>query len=401
MQMRPLAEELARRGQRVFVALRQLDRAAASAFAGAGVSFLPAPGWHPGTGGGAPREHPVTFTQLLMNVGFADDGELTARCAAWRNLYRMVKPDLLVFDYSPAAMLASHGFDFRRAAIGSGFCCPPPDAEAGRPWAVLRPHAAATIEPWRLLEDEKVLLARVNRVLGKWRQPPFEHISRLYADLDENFLTTFPELDHFPQRRGTARYWGPVIGDAPGCVAPQWPDGEGKRVYVYLKNSEATPELLERLPGAGAPVLAFIDGLAPERRRRFASPSLRLPDRPVDLRRAAAECDAAILSGGAGSTAEVLLAGKPVVEVPSALEQVMTADAVERLGVGVKAAGGAGAILSGIKTVTGDERYTKAARHFAQRYLSFDSAVQRRAMAGRACELIGAGARRPNPELAN
>ena len=219
MQMLPLAEDLAQRGHRVFVALRQLERAAA-VFGRAGVSFLQAPCWAGREdGSAAPFPRPLTFTQLLCNVGFGDDGELFGRACAWRNLFRMARPDLLVFDHSPAALLASRGLPHepRRALLGSGFCCPPDDANwnANRTWAVLRPHVAVMGDPQRLI-------ARVNRLLGKWKQPPLERLGQLYSDVDENFLTTLPELDHFrPADRGDdAAYWGPVLATSPDGAAP-------------------------------------------------------------------------------------------------------------------------------------------------------------------------------------
>ncbi len=131
MQMLPLAEDLAKAGCRVFVALRQLERAT-DIFGRAGVSFLQAPAWLPGTPGRFRR--PVTFAGLLANVGFGSDGELFARACAWRNLMRMVRPDLIIFDHSPTALLASRGLATRRALIGSGFCCPPDDGNIG--WAL-------------------------------------------------------------------------------------------------------------------------------------------------------------------------------------------------------------------------------------------------------------------------
>ena len=55
MQMLPLAEDLVRQGHRVFVALRELDRAGAI-YARSGVSFLQAPLWLSGAGGRPSRK---------------------------------------------------------------------------------------------------------------------------------------------------------------------------------------------------------------------------------------------------------------------------------------------------------------------------------------------------------
>lgn len=102
MQMAPLAAELTRRGHRVFAALRQLERAQ-SVFGKAGVKYLQAPAWSPAQGGSRKRRT-FTFTQLLANVGFGDDGELFARACAWRNLLNFARPDVGLSIRPPGAV---------------------------------------------------------------------------------------------------------------------------------------------------------------------------------------------------------------------------------------------------------------------------------------------------------
>jgi len=224
MQMLPLAEDLVKAGHRVYVPLRDLDRAGAL-YASAGVSFLQAPIW---LSGAVQFARPATYAQVLANCGFGSNAALFARACAWRNLINMVAPDLVVFDHAPTALLASRALSKppRRALIGSGFCSPPDEPVAGEPWAVVRADEARDIGFDRLREDDAAVLARCNWVLGKWGQPPLERLGQLYSEVDENFLTTFPELDHFPDRRG-AGYWGPVVAAAPGGEPPHWPDAPG------------------------------------------------------------------------------------------------------------------------------------------------------------------------------
>src|SRR5688572_19015632 len=190
-QILPLADGLAKAGHRVFVALRDLS-GAQGVFARTGVCYLQAPIHHrpPRTG----LRRTLNFAHLLFNVGFADDHTLLGLASAWRNLYRLVRPDLIVFDHSPAALLASRGGPARRIVIGSGFCCPP-DHD---PMPSLRPWAAVDGE--RLRADERPILDRVNRLLAFWKQPPLTRLGQLYSDVDDTFLTTFAELDHFPGR---------------------------------------------------------------------------------------------------------------------------------------------------------------------------------------------------------
>ena len=386
MQMLPLAQELVKAGHRVFVALRDLDRAGAI-YASAGVWFLQAPIW---LSGAALFPRPVTYAQVLGNCGFGSNAALFARACAWRNLIKMVAPDLVIFDHAPTALLASRGLPKvpLRALIGSGFCCPPDDADGDTPWAVVRPEEVAAADLERLREDDAQVLARCNWVLAKWGQPPLDGLGQLYSEVDENFLTTFPELDHFPQRSSTGgraargtRYWGPVITQCPGGEPPQWPDRPGPRVLVYLKNPLAAEAAVAALTDAKASTVAFIDGAAADLRQKLESAAIHLASRPLDLRRAAAECDLAVLGGGHGATVEMLLAGKPVLELPAAREQRMIADAVARLGAGeVAQPKRPEEVGHKLTLMLGSDRYRNAAQAFARRYRAFDPRRQRAAM---------------------
>ena len=136
-----------------------------------------------------------------------------------------------------------------------------------------------------------------------------------------------------------------------------------------------------------------MDGLTASQRRRYESPSLRLSGRPLDLATAARECGAAVLGGGHGATAEVLLAGRPVVEVPAALEQRLGAEAVKRLGAGLEAsAKDPASVVAALDAMLEDESYARAARSFGRRYAAFDPGRQRVAMLDRAEELLSGDA---------
>jgi hypothetical protein len=393
MQMLPLARDLAGAGHCVVVALRHLERAA-DVFGDAGVFFLQAPYRGP-TGRRAGRT--AAFAQILSGLGFGDDNELFAHASAWRNLIRSVGPDLIVCDYSPTALLAARDFpEMRRAVIGSGFCVPPDDPTGGggrRPWAPLRPGLVAA-NPAPVLAVEAEILGRVNWVLEGWGREPLGRLGQLFSDVDETFLTTFPELDHFRDRAGAA-YWGPVVADAsgPAAEAPAWPDAAGKKVFVYLKRTAVAGEVLRALDGMKCPTLAYVDGLDAAERTRLSSATVRVAERRVDVAAASRACDLAVVNGGQGVVAEMLLAGKPVLAVPLVLEQSMTGEALRRLGAGDAAAPKRGAPWEWaggpkLRAMLGDDSYGEYARRFAERYAAFDPRAQRRAMLRRAEELL-------------
>jgi hypothetical protein len=121
------------------------------------------------------------------------------------------------------------------------------------------------------------------------------------------------------------------------------------------------------------------------------SPSLRVRSKRDELGRAAAECDAAVLHAGQGATAAVLLAGKPILQIPLVLDQRLTADATARLGAGEVVSDRAkdvAAAMQKLDAVLKDERYATAAHGFARKYATFDPAAQVQRMMARVEELI-------------
>ena len=114
--LRPF-EALVRRGHRVYVALRELSRAAA-VFGRSGAMYLQAPFRSSGRNH---YPHTASFAHVMANVGFGDEGELYGLACAWRNLMQFVRPDVIVFDHSPTALLASRCLPgVRRVVAGLG-----------------------------------------------------------------------------------------------------------------------------------------------------------------------------------------------------------------------------------------------------------------------------------------
>jgi len=322
MRLRPIGQELVRRGHRVVAAVRDLSRVG-EIFAGTGIACLPAPL--------IPRQGPNRFeptlgyAHILGNTGFADEGKLAALFAAWNTIFDCVRPDLVVADHSPTALLALWGRPIRRVNIGHGFFCPP-DTYPLPIWS--RPVNAAVTSS-QVEEVERELTGNVNRLLTAQRRPKVQRLSQLFNEIDEIFLATYRELDHFGPRP-KMRYWGhwPF---GPG-VEPVWPAGKGPKIFVYLKPFQWLEEFLKELRQNGSPTIMLSGGNDKALQERYACPTIRFEERPLDLRRIVAECDLAVLNANHGTAAALLLAGKPCVLAPMYLEQLLFARRVEGLG---------------------------------------------------------------------
>jgi hypothetical protein len=363
VKLAPLANGLVARGHHVYFAARDVATAQ-SVLQNPRVKYLQSPGV-------VARQSQLTrqsrtFPQVLDEVGFGADQSLRALVTSWRNLIELVQPALIVCEHSPAALLASRWTDAQTAVLGTGFSLPPDASPLPDlcPWLGPPSFDFAT--------NEGRLLDRVNRLLARDNLPQLDRFSQLYAEVQESFLMTFQELDHHPGREA-AQYmgsWAPSSG-----IEPEWPEGNGPRVFAYLKSQapsfrlDAALAVLRELP---IQTLAYVPA-ASKRILSLQSRSLRICTEPVRITAALQRCDLAVLNGTAGTTTQCLLAGVPLVMVPLYLEQLAICRRVAELGAGVITHPSRLELLAArVWRVLRTDSYRCAARAFADRYASFD-----------------------------
>jgi hypothetical protein len=316
-----------------------------------------------------PFQPPSTFAHILHNIGFSSADELWPLINAWRALFDLVRPDLILFEHSPTAILASQAYKVRRMNIGTGFTCPP-DREKFPDW---RPYLKN--DPERLRDDEQRVRAVANEVLTAWNKRPLDRLTDLYQRDMATILSTFAELDHFGPRPD-GDYWG--AWSAGFGRPPVWPQAPGRRVFAYLKPFKALEALLECLVRRRTPTVIYGPTIDRQIQQRFQCDTLRFASEAVELGAAGRECDLAILNGTHGTTAAMLLAGKPSLQIPLYLEQQISADNVVKMGAGLAAEANNGPrVVDQLETLLDStDRFAPAAALFASRYAGFDDRDQ-------------------------
>ncbi|MDP2794924.1 MAG: hypothetical protein Q8O25_12745, partial [Sulfurisoma sp.] len=311
--MLPVALELRRRGhQPVFVARELLG--AEVLLAPHDIAWFQAPLW---TGQVTNLPEAAGYAELLMRFGFLNPRALTGIARAWRNLLEALRADMLVMDHAPTALLATRGLQLPRVNLGDGFCIPP----ATRPLPLFRWWQRGN--PARQADSEERVRQVANEVLFALGAPPLICLAEL-LDCDASLFCSFAELDHYPGRAG-GEFIGPLFALGQGAPAA-WPAGDAPRVFAYLKPGYAALDrVLAALRDAPVRVLAHVPGASRDTLTRFASATLRFSEAPVDIEGARAACELAICHGGHGTTAAMLLAGKPLLLLPMHSEQGMTA----------------------------------------------------------------------------
>lgn len=370
-----LAEKFRAGGHEVLFAIRDLS--SAERFFGArGLSFVQAP-FRLGEVK-KPIAEGRTYADIIHNSGFDDGAILMGHVRAWRTLYGYIEPDIILFDHSPTAQLASRGLDLKRVLVGSGFVVPPqvsPFAEL----KYLEPKAG-----WSPQADEAGMVEMINPLMDKLGAPPLESLSDI-LEADARYLFSFPEFDHY-ERETEQEFIG--IGPEDKGAEPRWPEGEGKKVFAYLNNFELLPNLLQELSRTGSPAIVYGSGFPDELVMNLASPTVRFSRKPLNLVSVGRECDLAITSAGHNATTALLLSGVPVMQIPLHMEQYITAKNTEKLGAGLVSIG-PDDIVKKLPLMLSSDSYAEAARKFASRHADFDLEERDRKLAQKILALLG------------
>ena len=181
-----VARELRARGHRPVLALRDVVEPA-FLLRQDGFAVVQAPAWQPPRARRGPAT--ATLADIFVVMGFGDRDRIHAIVAAWDGLIGLVRPKLVVAEFSPGLCLAARG-RVPVVAIGSGFCLPPPEMETFPP---LQPKVKSLVRQ----ED---LLASVNRVQRERGAPPLPGLPALF-DAEAQFVRALPLLDPYAAHR--------------------------------------------------------------------------------------------------------------------------------------------------------------------------------------------------------
>jgi UDP:flavonoid glycosyltransferase YjiC (YdhE family) len=361
----PVAAELKARGHAVLVAARDLS-SAAYVLAPAGISFVQAPHLTQGH----PLPHRAAgYSDILRAQGWGDLTTLRGLVEGWINLYRMFRPDLVVADYSPTAVLAGHLRGLRTLLLGNGFEIPPATLPLppfpGFSWATQAQAAAS----------EALVVANAAATARAFEGPAIGALRDLF-DPARALFATFTELDHYGERKN-ANYIGPLLGEM-HLPQVQWPDKyPDRRVFVCVRpDTEHVDSIVSALKACKASVVCVAMGFRDKDINAHKAHNVRFCPHPVDLSALRRQADLCVSYGAEGTVASFLLGGVPQVISPQQVEAHMAARRIEALGAGAVLRGTqtADSVAEHLESALANTGFRSSAGHFASRHANHDSA---------------------------
>lgn len=181
-----LTAELEKRGHAVSVALPHSYHASQIGLDRSRIHMVPE--W-PGLGRGRanPKEpSAITHGEMLASTIFGPVEEIADHVGAWRKVYADAKPDVVIADYAPGAVLAARGL-LPLVNIGDGYTLPPADMTG---FPRLWPGGG------ELLFDEAEMAQRLSAALARFGVPPLAS----YPDLNRattQATLTIPAFDPY------------------------------------------------------------------------------------------------------------------------------------------------------------------------------------------------------------
>jgi UDP:flavonoid glycosyltransferase YjiC (YdhE family) len=359
----PVAQKLKERGHEVLVAGRDL-MLATEILAPAGIRFIQSPT----VGGGREASpQPQSYADILLLNGWESPPRLWGVVQAWGNLFRLFRPDVVVVDFAPTALLAARILALRCSLLGTGFEMPPLEA----PLRAFPGFEGVALEKARTADAQALDIA--NRVLEAYQAPPLAALCDLFRT-ERRWLTTFAELDQYGPRPEET-YVGP-IGNIGRGEPVEWTPGYRYRVLAYLRPGMARlPEILRALAGeSDAAVVCAAPGISPEISQGLIRPGFQYVPRPVSFRALLPDASVLLSYAPAASVAQSLLEGVPQLMAPMHVEAQMTAVRVAALGAGLILRGRETELqmTATLRRVLDDSRFKDRALEFARRHRSFD-----------------------------
>lgn len=301
-------------GARVVFALRE-PAPARAALADVATEILPAPFWPTPA---LPARLSGSYADLIAANGFASAESARTVTGGWSKLFDVVKPDLVVTEHAPGAVIAA----FERmpvALVGNGFVVPPADAATFPPFEAGRGDAAAQAP---VLDAVRAALTSLGRPAPGELCEPFRGVFR--------GVFAFPALDHY---RGVRRE------AALGPVEPMpslTPLPAKRKLFAYSAADAAMIEPMTlALMTLGSQASAYLRGSLGARAAVLRSRGVTVHDAAPSLAAVLPEASAVFSHGGSGFTHAALAAGRPHIVYPRHGEAHYTARALVAISAGI------------------------------------------------------------------
>ncbi len=208
--LRAIANEFIQRGCNVLLMCRDCEKAA-RAFGDRDIAIEQSPAWKVRKTGFS-----LNYAQCIWGNGYWDEERFRTHVVWWKKRFRTLRPDYVLTDYAPTALLAAMSLDLPRSYRNRIYA----PRQQRRCRAFIRGFLCLRTSSW----NPDILVERIGKTL-----PSIQTVEHIFSGA-QRYLIIFPETDHYEGSR-QEKYWGPVFGQA-SDRRYIWPEGNGPKTFL-------------------------------------------------------------------------------------------------------------------------------------------------------------------------
>jgi hypothetical protein len=319
-------DEALKRGHQVTLAVRELNHID-KVFDDYDIDLFQAPHLRLPVMAGQPRI--ISYTDMLIRQAFSSESQLDSLLRAWHSIFNAVSPDLVVYDHSPTALIASSEAPWKKWVVGSGFLVP---RQIGPHLGVFPDLEKTPANDQKLDQVARDLLSMINNLLEQRGLSRWSSLSTLFSQTDRRLLLTIPELDHYGVRDDVC-YLG--VNSMSADLKPSWPlkpqANKSAKVFVYVNFFNGLDALLDELILQNSRVILFCKNLPQELQQKYRK-AITLVNTPVDIKLLCQQGDYVVCNANHGTVVEAFAAGLPLLLIPLQQEQYLLSLRLKLLG---------------------------------------------------------------------
>jgi hypothetical protein len=267
----------------------------------------------------APPFKTGSFADILGANGYTTSERAASLIGAWDRLIDHVKPDAIVCEHAPSAMLSAFG-RIPVAFVGNGFAVPPAD-EAQFP-----PYTPGVGSP----EGQDVVLEAISVALRRLGRPAPATLTAPFRG-DFRGVYSFPLIDSYRAVR-RERVLGPIEPQPPLAPLPERP-----RLFVYSALDFARIDaLFQCLMDIGPEASVYLRGNLGPRAAILRSRGVEVFDKPQPFAEIMPRASVVFSHAGSGFTNAALASGRPHITFPRHFEAKASAMGLEQAGCGIR-----------------------------------------------------------------
>lgn len=329
------------------------------------VKLLQAPIWL--------RSHPQaskaeSLAEILFYKGYDSHQHLKTLADAWLILFNAIKPDILLFDHAPTALLAASSLKIPKIIVSNPYLTPPPGTQT------ISLISEQYYNEVKAADLHSHVVTVINHIRVDYGAEPLKLLSDLF-DVNATFLSGFSKTDYFSKFRSQVIYCGSALTTSVSTRHPVWKEGFSQKLVGYLKRRDQRSEkILQVLAAMQARALCFYSNSSRSEISQFENSSIVATNLPFNFSEACKQASAVICHGGQGVVNEALYRGIPLILIPTQAEQYFIANKIKSLGsaIVIEPSESMLDIETKLKEFFSNALYQEKASYFAQEVFNID-----------------------------